>query len=44
MDREAWQATVHGIARVRYNLPTREQSVQLSSVQLLSRVQLFVTP
>ena len=56
MDREAWQATVHGVARVRHNLVTKErerdwntawmslQGIQFSSVQSLSRVRLFVTP
>ena len=56
MDREAWSATVHGVARVRHTLATKpsppyiyiyiwpaEYSVQFSSVQSLSRVQLFVT-
>ena len=31
MDRGAWQATVHGIARVGHDLETKPQSVFLSS-------------
>ena len=38
MDRGAWRATIHGIARVGYDWS------DFSSVQLLSHVQLFVTP
>ena len=28
MDRGAWQATVHGLARVRYNLATKQSTQQ----------------
>ena len=49
MDRGAWKATVHGVARVRHNLVTKlpppvPREYQFSSVQSLSCVQLFVTP
>ena len=56
MDRGAWQATVHGIAQSRTRLSNfislsstlqfhlRSSGIQFSSVQLLSRVQLFVIP
>ena len=27
MDREAWQATVHGVARVRHNLATKSSPI-----------------
>ena len=27
MDREAWQATVHGVARVGHNLATKEREM-----------------
>ena len=33
-----------GSQRVRHNLVTKRVGMQLSSVQLLSRVRLFVTP
>ena len=39
MDREAWRATVHGVAK---ELDTT--SVQFSSIQSLIRVRLFATP
>ena len=29
MDREAWQATVHGVARVRHNLVTKEREIEI---------------
>ena len=47
MDRGAWQATVHRFPRVRHDWEwawALEDSVQFSSVQSLSCVQLFVTP
>ena len=50
MDRGAWQATVHGVARVEHNLATKPLPHPLykyyafSSVQSLSRVRLFATP
>ena len=28
MDRGAWQATVHGVTRVRYNLPTPQAKLE----------------
>ena len=50
MNREAWWATVHGVARVEHNLATKPLPHPLykyyafSSVQSLSHVRLFVTP
>ena len=50
MNREAWWATVHGVARVEHNLATKPLPHPLykyyafSSVQSLSRVRLFATP
>ena len=49
MDRGAWQAAVHGVAKSWTQLNTcvstyHISSVQFSSVQLLSRVRLFATP
>ena len=29
MDRGAWQATVHGVARVRHTLATRERETEM---------------
>ena len=40
MDRGAWQATVHGVARVGHDLATKVKV----KVKSLSRVPLFVTP
>ena len=41
MDRGAWQATVHGVPRVRHNLMTKPPLLLLSR---FSRVRLCVTP
>ena len=42
MDREAWRASVHGVAKSRTQL--KRLSSSSSSVQSLSHVQLFATP
>ena len=34
-DREAWRAAVHGVARVRYDLATEQQSSEYASVVVL---------
>ena len=47
MGRDAWHAAVHGAAKSQTQLKrlgNRKCSVQFSSVQLLSHVQLFATP
>ena len=55
MDREAWRAAAHGVAKsqiqlkrlsmhAQYNRYFQFSSVQFSSVQSLSRVRLFATP
>ena len=48
MDREAWWATFHVVAKNRPSTHTHTHThthrVQISSVQLLSRVRLFATP
>ena len=48
MDREAWRAVIHGVAKSRTRLRdftfTFIKGLQFSSVQSLSRVQLFATP
>ena len=38
MDRGAWQATVHGIARVRHDLATKPPAAQSSTGSLLGTV------
>ena len=43
MDREAWQATVHEITKSQTRLKQLSMDVLVSSVQLLSCVQLFGT-
>ena len=39
MDRGAWQATVHGVARVRHDLATRERDDDAMLVLGLGRVE-----
>ena len=36
MDREVWQATVHGVARVGYNLMTNPQPHNVHSIHILT--------
>ena len=45
MDRETWQATVHGVTKSRTQLSTHTHTAQYKvKVKSLSRVRLFVTP
>ena len=36
MDRGAWQATVHGVARVRHDLATKEKEIQTFVSKVMS--------
>ena len=44
MDRGAWQAIVHGVAKSRTQLRDYHSLIQFSSLQSLSHVLLFATP
>ena len=35
MDREAWRATIHGVARVEQNLTTKQQQCNLRFLKIL---------
>ena len=41
MDRGAWQATVHGIARVRYDLATKPPAPHVTGAVLRTQFVLF---
>ena len=38
MDSRAWWATVHGVAKVRYNLATKQQRVNSISIKLEEKI------
>ena len=44
MDREAWRAVIHGVAKSQTRLSNFNKERVSQSVQLLSHVRLFATP